>query len=190
MKSVLKLFAVSAVLLSQASYAWAQHKETVAPAGYIEFTPVRVALGMPKDRTIALLSEHYSVSPWKGGDVADSWTVSEKTGNQDGIHIVTGGLSFANGVLIGATRFWYLEDSAYSLAHTMSLLIDHLQDEGFTHCTISTRKAPTPNVETEVLGISCGQKGIIVQADQARQKEFKMVQVVESLEAVFSPTSR
>lgn len=137
------------MLLSQASYAWAQHKETVAPAGYIEFTPVRVTLGMPKDRTIALLSEHYSVSPWKGGDVVDSWAVSEKIGNR----IVTGGLSFANGVLIGATRFWYFEDSAYSLAHTISLLIDHLQEEGFTRCTISTRKAPTPNFETEVLGI-------------------------------------
>jgi hypothetical protein len=141
---------------------------------------------MPKDRTIALLSEHFSVSPWKGGDVEDSWAVSEKTGN----HIVTGGLSFVNGVLVGATRFWYLEDSAYSLAHTISLLIDRLQDEGFTHCTISTRKTPTPNVETEVLGISCGQKGIIVQADQAREKEFKVVQVVESLEAGIRPTSR
>ena len=175
--------AVAAFVFSQAgSYASAQRKDS-PPAGYIELAPVRVTLGMPKDRTIALLSEHYDVSPWKGSDVDDSWAVSEKTAP----HVVTGSLGFVSGVLIRATRFWYLQDSAYSLAHTMSLLIDHLRDEGFTHCTISTRKAPTPSVETEVLGISCGQKGIIVQADQVRGKEVQTVQVVENLEAEFTP---
>lgn len=186
MKSALKLsLAVTALLLSQASYVWAQHKET-APAGYVEFTPVRVTLGMPKDRAIALLSEHYDVSPWKGGDIEDSWGVSEKTGH----HFATGTLSFANGVLIRAAKFWDVEDSAYSLAHTMSLLMDHLRDEGFTHCTISTRKAPTPSVETEVIGIKCGQKGIIVQTDQMRGKEGQTVLLMENLEAESTPTSR
>jgi len=152
------MLAVAALLLLQAVCATAQRKET-APAGYIELTPVRMTLGMPKDRTIALLSEHYDVSPWKGGDIDDTWAVSEKTGH----HLVVGTLSFVNGVLIRAARMWDVEDSAYSLAHTVSLLLDHLRDEGFTRCVISTRKAPTPNVETEVLAINCGQKGIIVQ---------------------------
>jgi hypothetical protein len=183
MNSSLKLFAIASLLLSQCVYAAAQRKET-APAGYIELTPVRVTLGMPKDRTIALLSEHYDVGPWKGGDIDDSWGVSEKTGH----HFVVGTLSFVNGVLIRAARMWYVEDSSYSLAHIMSLLLDHLRDEGFTHCTISTRKAPTPNVETEVLGINCGQKGIIVQADQFRGKEGQEVVVLENLEATFVPS--
>jgi len=181
MKSSLKLLAVVALFLSHA--ATAQPKET-APAGYVEFTPVRVTLGMPKDRTIALLSEHYDVSPWKGGDIEDGWGVAEKTGH----HFAVGTLGFVNGVLIRAARFWSTEDSSYSLAHTISLLLDHLRDEGFTHCTISTRKVPTPNVETEVLGISCGQKGIIVQADQVRGREVQAVQVLENLEAEFAPT--
>jgi hypothetical protein len=180
MNSSLKMLAV---LLLQAVCARAQRKET-APAGNIELTPVHVTLGMPKDRTIALLSEHYDVGPWKGGDIEDAWAVSEKTGH----HFVVGTLSFVNGVLIRATRMWDVADSSYSLAHTISLLLDHLRDEGFTHCTISTRKAPTPNVETEVLGINCGQKGIIVQADQLRGKEAQAVEVMENLEATFVPS--
>jgi hypothetical protein len=180
MKLALNLIAVATFLLSGA--ALAQHKNTAA-AGYVDFTPVRLTLGMPKDRTIALLSEHYDVSPWKGGDIEDSWGVSEKTGH----HFVIGSLSFVNGVLIRAARSWDVEDSAYSLARTLSLLLDHLRDEGFTHCTISARKAPTPSVETEVLGIDCGQKGIVVQADQFRGKEVQAVRVMENLEAQFTP---
>lgn len=179
----LSLFAVVALLLLQAVYAIAQRKEA-APAGYIELTPVRLTLGMPKDRTISLLSEHYDVSPWKGGDIEDSWGVSEKTGN----HFAVGTLSFVNGVLIRAARMWYVEDSSYSLAHTVSPLLDHLRDEGFTHCSITTREAPTPDVETEVLGINCGQKGIIVQADHFRGKDTQTVVVMENLEAAFVPS--
>jgi hypothetical protein len=123
----LSLFAVAALLLLQAVYATAQRKET-APAGYIELTPVRLTLGMPKDRTIALLSEHYDVGPWKGGDIEDSWGVSEKTGP----HFVIGTLSFVNGVLIRAARMWDVEDSSYSLAHTISLLLDNLRDDAST----------------------------------------------------------
>lgn len=183
MNSSLKILAVAALLFLQAAYATAQRKES-APAGYIELTPVRVTLGMPKDRTIALLSEHYDVGPWKGGDIEDSWAVAEKTGH----HVVVGILGFVSGVLIRAARMWDVEDSSYSLAHTMSLLLDHLREEGFTHCTISTRKAPTPNVETEVLGINCGQKGIIVQADRFRGKDGQAVEVLENLQATFVPT--
>jgi hypothetical protein len=183
MKSSPKLLVASMLFVFHATYVMAQHKET-SPAGYIEITPVRLTLGMPKDRTIALLSEHYDVTPWKGGDVEDTWGVSEKTGH----HFVSGSLSFVNGVLIRAARFWDVEQgSAYSLAHTLSLLLDHLRDEGFTHCMISTRKAPTPSLETEVLGIKCGQKGIIVQADQMRGKEGQAVEVLENLEAEFVP---
>lgn len=180
MKLFLSLTAVVTFLLSGA--ASAQHKNP-APAGYLEFSPVRLTLGMPKDRTIALLSEHYDVSPWKGGDIEDSWGVSEKTGH----HFVAGSLSFVNGVLIRAARFWDVEDSAYSLAHTLSLLLDHLRDEGFTQCMISTRKVPTPSVETEVLGIDCGQKGVVVQADRFQGKDVKAVLVTENLEAHFTP---
>jgi hypothetical protein len=179
MKRLSKLLAVAALLLSPAR---AQRKDT-APAGYVELTPVRLTLGMPKDRTIALLSEHYDVGPWKGGDIDDTWAVSEKTGH----HFVVGTLSFVNGALIRAARMWDVEDSSYSLAHTLSLLLDHLRDEGFTHCTISTRKAPTPSIETEVLAINCGQKGIVVQADQFRGKDIQAVQVMENLEATFVP---
>ncbi len=177
------LFAVAVLLLLQAVNAMAQRKET-APAGFIELTPVRLTLGMPKDRTLELLSEHYDVGPWKGGDIEDTWGVSDKTGH----HFVVGTLSFVNGVLIRATRMWNVEDSSYSLAHTISLLLDHLRDEGFTHCSISTRKAPTPNVETEVLGIDCGQKGIVVQADSFRGKDAQGVEVMENLEAAFVPS--
>jgi hypothetical protein len=180
MKASLKLLAVATLFLS---HAWAQRKDA-PPAGYIEFTPIRVALGMPKDRTIALLSEHYDVSPWKGAQIEDSWAVSEKTGH----HTAIGSLSFVNGVLIRAGRFWYIEDSAYALAHTMSILMDHLRDEGFANCAISTRKESTPNAETEVIGVSCGQKGFIVQADQMRGKEVQIVQVMENLEATFIPS--
>jgi hypothetical protein len=181
MKLALRLFAAMTLMISQGSLA--QRKGTV-PAGFIEFTPIRITLGMPKDRTISLLSEHYEVSMWKGGDVEDSWAVSEKTGN----HIVLGTLSFVNGVLIWVARFWNVEDSAYSLAHTMSVLIDQLRDEGFANCTIATRKEPTPSVETEVIGINCGQKGIIVQADQIRNKDVRTVDVLENLEAAVAPS--
>jgi hypothetical protein len=181
MKCLLQSLVVAALLSSP---AWAQHKDA-APAGYVELTPVRLTLGMPKDRTIALLSEHYDVGPWKGGDLDDTWAVSEKTGH----HFVIGTLSFVNGVLIRAARMWDVEDSSYSLAHTLSLLLDHLRDEGFTHCTISTRKAPTPSIETEVLAINCGQKGIVVQAGQFRGKDVQTVQVMENLEATFVPSN-
>src|ERR1039458_5149120 len=180
MKRLSKLLAVAALLLSPAR---AQRKDT-APAGYVETLSVCLNLGMPKDRTIALLSEHYDVGPWKGGDIDDTWAVSEKTGH----HFVVGSLSFVNGVLIRAARMWDVEDSPYSLAHTISLLLDHLRDEGFTHCTISTRKAPTPNVETEGLALNGGQKGIIVQADQFRRKDAQAVEVMENLEATFVPS--
>jgi hypothetical protein len=139
---------------------------------------------MSKDRTIVLLSEHYDVSPWKGGDIDDTWAVSEKAGH----HFVIGTLGFGNGVLVRATRMWDTEESPYSLAHTISLLLDHLRDEGFTHCTISTRKESAPTVETDVLAINCGQKGIVVQADQSRGKNLQTVQVTENLEATFVPS--
>lgn len=180
MKLHLNLIAVVVLLLPNA--ALAQNKGG-APSGYLDFTPVRLTLGMPKDRTIASLSEHYDVSPWKGGDIEDSWAVSQKTGP----HLVKGSLSFVNGVLIRAASFWDIEDSAYALSHTLSLLLDHLRDEGFTHCTISTRKSPTPDVETEVLGIDCGQKGIVVQADKYRGKDDQVITVMENLEARFTP---
>lgn len=181
MKPLSKLLA--ALLLLQTVSATAQHKETT-PAGYIDLTPVRLTLGMSKDRTIALLSEHYDVGPWKGGAIEDSWGVSEKTGH----HFMVGVLGFANGVLVRAARMWDVVDSSYSLAHTTSLLLEHLRDEGFTHCTISTRKEPTPSIETDVLVIDCGQKGIIVQADQFRGKDVQAVEVMENLEATFVPS--
>jgi len=105
-----------------------------------------LSLGMPKDRTIALLSERYEVSPRSGGQVPDSWAVSEKTSHP----YVIGVLSFVNGMLIRTARFWDTDDSSYGLAQ-MSLLIDHLRDEGLTHCTISTRKIATKPVPPSLL---------------------------------------
>ncbi|PYV82381.1 MAG: hypothetical protein DMG93_12080 [Acidobacteria bacterium] len=176
MKLLIGLTAVVGFLLS--GVASAQQKNT-AQAGYVDLTPVRLSLAMPKDRTIALLSEQYEVTPWKG-DAEDSWAIAEKTGQ----HVVIGLVCFANSALIRAARFWDVEsDSAYSLAHTISLLLDQLRNEGFTNCTISTRKAPTPSVETEVLGFDCGQKGIVVQADVYRGKDARAVLVMENLQA-------
>ena len=80
--------------------------------------------------------------------------MSEKTGH----HFVIGSLSFVNGVLMRAVRYWETEDSAYSLAHTMSLMLDHLRDEGFTNCSVSTSKTATPSDEIEDLAFDCGQK--------------------------------
>ena len=130
------------------------------------------------------MSEHYDVGPWKGGAIEDSWGVSEKTGH----HFMVGVSGFANGLLVRAARMWDVADSSYSLAHTTSLLLEHLRDEGFTHCTISTRKEATPSIETDVLVIDCGQKGIIVQADQFRGKDVQAVEVMENLEVTFVPS--
>ena len=93
---------------------------------------------------------------------------------------MVGVLSFENDKLIRAARFWEIEDSSFSLAHTLSLMLDRLREEGFSNCTIGTQKKPAPGVEREVLGIVCGQKGIIVQAD--RYKDAQGVQVMEDLE--------
>ena len=109
--------------------------------------------------------------------------MSEKTGH----HFVIGSVGFVNGVLIRAARFWETEDSAYSLAHTMSLLLDHLRNEGFTSCTVSTNKTPTPSDEIEELAFDCGQKGIVVQADKVRGKEYQFVRVTENLETEIIP---
>ncbi len=183
MKSSLQSFVFIGFLLLQAcSNATAQHKAS-PPEGYIEFAPARVTLGMHKDLTIALLSEHFELNPWKGGDVADTWSVSEKTGH----HFVIGSLSFVNGVLMRAVRYWETEDSAYSLAHTMSLMLDHLRDEGFTNCSVSTSKTATPSDEIEDLAFDCGQKGIVVQAQQVRGKGAQFVQVMENLETEIIP---
>jgi hypothetical protein len=182
MKPCLRFLAVTSLFL--VTVCAAGQRKAGTPAGYVEFVPIRLTLGMPKDRTVALLSERYDVGPWKGGDIEDSWAVSEKAAP----HFIIGTLSFVNGVLIRAARFWDVEDSSYSLAHTISLLMDHLRDEGFTNCTISTRKISSPNDEADVIGINCGQKGIVVQADQVRGKGVQTVQVTENLEATFVPS--
>ena len=168
-------YLVLVLLAAQLTFAQAEPKK--APAGYVEFTPVRLTLGMLKDRTIALLSEHYEVAPWKGGDIEDTWGVADKTS-----HAAIGQISFANGVLIRAARFWSVENSAYDLSHTVSLLLNHLQEEGFSHCLISTRNVPSPTNEAEVISIDCGQKGIIVQSDHIRGTDARMVDVMENLQ--------
>jgi hypothetical protein len=43
-------------------------------------------------------------------------------------------ISTAVGDVVGAR---YVEDSAYPLAHTLSILLDHLRDEGFAHKRVS-----------------------------------------------------
>ena len=79
MKPLLTL-AIVVLLSSQAAHVTAQSK-LVAPLGYIEFTTTRLVLGMPKDRTIALLSERYEVTTCNCVvGVKDAWAVSEKTG--------------------------------------------------------------------------------------------------------------
>jgi len=60
-------------------------------------------------------------------------------------------------------------------------LIDQLHNEGFTHCGIATRKEAAPKSESDILTIDCGQKGIVVQADQLRGKDAKFAEVRETL---------
>ena len=44
------------------------------------------------------------------------------------------------------------------------------------------------NQKIEVLAINCGQKGIVIQADQFRGKDAQAVEVMENLEATFVPS--
>jgi hypothetical protein len=131
---------------------------------HIELGQVRLMPAMPKEHVIELLTESFSVSPWKGGDQNDTWGVAERRADERGAHPVIGYVSFEGGRLVRAGRYWPQTGSGYDVVHTVSNLLVHLREEGFTNCSVSTRKPNQPEIEHDAVLISCGSKGISVDA--------------------------
>ena len=144
------------------STGYNESKETAGP--FLELGPVRLLAGMPRDRAIASLAESYTISPWRNPEGVDTWGVADKNGN----HPLVGYVSFESGKPLRAGRYWPQSGSGYDVAHTVSNLLDRFREEGFSHCSVSTRKESRPESDHDILAINCGFKGISLDASRSR----------------------
>jgi hypothetical protein len=113
--SALAIAPLLLLTFSPVSTANDESKEAARP--FLEFGPVRLLAGMPRDRVIASLAESYAISPWKNPEGMDTWGVADKSGN----HPLVGYVSFKSGKLLRAGRYWPQSGSGYDVAHT----VDH-----------------------------------------------------------------
>jgi hypothetical protein len=154
----------------------------------IEFSPIHLALGMPKEQVLTVLAEHYDVSPWKGRGV-DLWGVARQTEP----HFLVGTVQFGGNRLSFASRMWENSNTAFSAIHITANLMARLRDEGFSECSVSTEKESEAENERErdSIMINCGQKGVAISSERAKVKglESETVDIVERLEPVTSAKS-
>ena len=146
------------LIFSSASTANGESRATVQP--FLELGPVRLLAGTPRDKVIASLAESYTISPWKNPEGVDTWGVASRIGN----HPVVGYVTFESGKLVRAGRYWPQSGSGYDVAHTVSSLLARFREEGFSKCSVSTRKENRPEGDHDILAINCGLKGISLDA--------------------------
>ncbi len=164
MKLVSKLVAASLLVLVFVAPNIAPQESAGKVRPHIELGQVRLMPAMPKEHVIELLTESFAVSPWKGGDKSDTWGVADGRADEHGNHPLIGYVSFEGGRLARAGKYWPQTGSGYDVVHTVSNILDHLREEGFTNCSVSTRKPNQPEIEHDAVLISCGWKGISVDA--------------------------
>ena len=131
---------------------------------YLEFGSVHLVAGMPRERAIALLAESYTISPWKNPDGMDTWGVADRLGDARQVHPLVGYVSFEAGKLIRAGKYWPQSGVGYDVVHTVSNILDNMREEGFSKCSVSTRKQRQPERDHDILAINCGLKGITLDA--------------------------
>src|ERR1700674_5278813 len=163
-KSALQLVGASLLALVFVAPNIATQESAARVQPHIELGPVRLIPAMPKGHAIELLTESFTVSPWKGGDQSDTWGVADRRADEHGNHPLIGYVSFEGGRLTRAGKYWPQTGGGYDVVHTVSNLLDHLREEGFTNCSVSTRKPNQPEIEHDAVLISCGSKGISVDA--------------------------
>jgi hypothetical protein len=175
---------VASILAAIVPCTCAQMKaQAIAKQATVEFSPIRLALGTPKERVLTLLAEHYDISPWKGQG-HDFWGVTKKTEP----HFLIGTIAFESDRLSFASRMWENSNTAFSVVHVTANLIERLRNEGFSHCLVSTQKESQPDreVERDVISIDCGGKSIAVSSERAKShkgEESETVDIVERLES-------
>jgi hypothetical protein len=173
---------VALFLAAATPYVSAQVKaQSLAKQATIEFSPIRLALGTPKERVLTLLAEHYDISPWKGGG-RDFWGVARKSEP----HFLVGTVSFEANVLSFASKGWENSNTAFSAVHVTANLIARLRDEGFSQCSISAQKESHAEneLERDVIIIDCGKKSIAISSERAKStkgEESETVDIVERL---------
>ena len=122
----------------------------------IEFSPIHLSLGMPKERVLSVLAEHYDISPWKGQG-RDLWGVARQTEP----HLLIGTVQFDGNRLSFVSRMWENSNTAFSAIHVTANLMARLRDEGFSECSVSAEKESEAEneMERDSIMINCGQKG-------------------------------
>jgi len=152
------------LLLTFIAGSTADDKTRNAVQPNIEFGSVRLVAGTPRDQIIASLAESYTISPWKNPEGSDTWGVADRVGDVRGVHPLVGYVSFEAGKLLRAGKYWPQSGSAYDVVHTVSNILDHLHEEGFSKCSVFTRKENQPDRDHDILAINCGLKGISLDA--------------------------
>jgi hypothetical protein len=67
--------------------------------------------------------------------------------------------------LLKPESYWPHSGSGYDVVHTVSNMLDHLREEGFSKCSVSNRRENQPDRwEHDLLSINCGSKGISLDA--------------------------
>lgn len=135
---------------------------------HLEFGPVRLVAGMPRERAIALLAEAYMISPWRNPEGMDTWGVADRQPNEHGSHPLVGYVSFEAGKLLRAGKHWPHDwphaGADYGVVHTISNVLDRFREEGISNCSVSTRKQNQAEGDHDILAINCGSKGVTVDA--------------------------
>jgi hypothetical protein len=157
--------AIGLLLLLTAGAGHTAHSETEnAGQAYVDLGPVRLVAGMPRDQAIALLAESYSISPWKNPEGKDAWGVADRRPDEHENRSLVGYVFFEAGKLVRAGKYWPQSGSGYDVVHTISNALDHLREQGFTRCSVFSRKENGPDIEHDILSINCGVKGITLDA--------------------------
>lgn len=186
MKSIPQFVIASLLLLGLLVPNIAPQESAGKAQPHIELGIVRLIPAMPKDHVIELLTESFTVSPWKGGDQSDTWGIADRRADEHGNHPLIGYVSFEGGRLVRAGKYWPQMGSGYDVVHTVSNILDRLREEGFTNCSVSTRRPNQPASEHDAVLISCGSKGISIDASLShfRGEPVTGVDIYEELDDV------
>jgi hypothetical protein len=156
--------AIGLLLLLAAAGHTARNETENAVQAYVDLGPVRLVAGMPRDQAIALLAESYSISPWKNPEGKDAWGVADRRADEHGNGLLVAFVFFEAGRLVRAGKYWPQSNSGYDVVHTISNALDHLREQGFSKCSVFSRKENEPDMEHDILSINCGAKGITLDA--------------------------
>jgi len=118
---------------------------------------VKLALGMPKDVAVALLTKSYDLQKLSETQVFSSWLVTTDKGAE-----IVGSVAFKDGKLSNIMKYWTPKDQRRGFEFATSLygLITSFTNEGRNLCAIETARKQDGDIDSKAIFLTCGAKYI------------------------------